>query len=234
MTKEANIKEVLEYLGNRKADFLKLTRLSVDQKSQYLTLLNHLKHVNDNRINFTTVQIGKALEDVVSSILNTSVVFEVFRNIHTSTNEIDQLITLSFEGREFRKHINIQGEHFISECKNYNGSISVTWVGKFYSLVHLSHCRLGVLFSYNGLSGQGWADSVGLTKKIFLSKEALERKIYLIDFKYEDYERIADGASFLELLEAKMLALAVDTDFASVISKHPAEPQLKSLQGKPT
>lgn len=43
---------------------------------------------------------------------------------------------------------------FITECKNHNKKVDVTWVGKFYSLMNLTDNSLGILFSYKGLTGK--------------------------------------------------------------------------------
>ncbi|MEI4801291.1 acetylglutamate semialdehyde dehydrogenase [Bacillus sp. FJAT-51639] len=223
--RELSAKEYfLQCLKDKERVFKEITRLSQAEKETYIGLLENLKKVNKNRKDYSNKEIGKSLEDIVSFILNKSSVFEVKENIHTSSNEVDQLVLLNSTGKEFQRegYLDIRGEHFLSECKNYDGKIGVTWPGKFYSLLSVQSCKLGILFSYKGLTGTGWNDAVGLTKKLFLTRERIEDKIYIIEFNIQDFDDIANGLSFLEILEAKINALKTDTNFSHFITNHPA------------
>ncbi|MDQ0186938.1 acetylglutamate semialdehyde dehydrogenase [Cytobacillus kochii] len=215
----------LQFLQDRKDVFREITRLNKSEKETYLKLLEYLNEVNKNRTMYSNNIKGKALEDIVNFILEKSSVFEIKQNIHTSSNEVDHLVMLNSTGREFQNlgYLDIRGEHFISECKNYSGKVGVTWAGKFYSLVSVLSCRLGILFSYNGFSGRGWNDAVGLTKKLFLTREKIEDRIFIIEFNISDFEEIANGKSFLEILDAKMNGLKTDTNFSHHLKEHPAQ-----------
>lgn len=219
---------ILGAVEDREKAFKELTRLSEEDKKEYSDLLDYLEKVNSKRDNYTNEQKGAALENMVTFLINKTSVFEVAENLHTSTNEIDQLITLSRVGKLFKEWIEIGGEFFLGECKNYDGKVSVTWVGKFYSLLKTtSECSLGVLFSYHGLTGTGWNDATGLTKKLFLAKELAEKRIYIVDVNKTDFELIREGYNLIELLEKKMLALKTDTNIAKLISLHPAQESIK-------
>lgn len=222
---EFNAKEYfLQFLQDKEKVFKEITKFSSSEIKIYQGLLENLKKVNKNRIKYSNEIKGKALEDIVNFILEKSSVFDVKQNIHTSSNEVDHLVMLNSTGREFQQsgYLDIRGEHFISECKNYSDKVSVTWVGKFYSLVSVAGCRLGTLFSYKGLSGRGWNDAVGLTKKLYLTKEKIEDRIFIIEFNIKDFESIATGISFLDILDAKIKALKTDTNFSHYITEHPA------------
>ncbi len=207
---------------NAEEMFREMTRLSEQEREEYSKLLEKLKESRKSRSNN---EKGRALEELVSYLIRKSSVFSIERNIHTSSNEIDQLIVLNSCGSFFHKNgwLNIPGNHFLGECKNYDKKIAATWVGKLYSLAVVTSSRLAILFSYQGLSGKGWNDAVGLTKKIFLCRERIEDRVYLIQFSINDFEEIGKGRSFLELLFAKMTALKTDTNCARFISPHPAE-----------
>ncbi|MFB5249626.1 acetylglutamate semialdehyde dehydrogenase [Bacillus mycoides] len=223
--REINAKEYyLQILQDREKVFKEITRLSTAEKETYSELLSNLKEVNKNRKAYSNQDIGKALEDIVSFILKKSSVFEVKENIHTSSNEVDQLVLLNSTGKAFQNagYLDVRGEYFLSECKNYQGKIGVTWPGKFYSLLSVQACKLGVLFSYNGLTGTGWNAAAGLIKKLFLTKEKLEDRTYIIEFNVNDFNKIADGVSFLEILEAKVKELKTGTNFSHFITDHPA------------
>ncbi|MGE7763828.1 acetylglutamate semialdehyde dehydrogenase [Peribacillus sp. NPDC096540] len=220
----------LQFINEKDKVFKEITRFKQSEKEYYSDLLEHLKDVNKKRTKFSNAEKGKALEDLVSFILEKSSVFEIKENIHTSSNEVDQLVMLNSTGREFQNagYLDIRGEHLLSECKNYGGKVGVTWVGKFYSLVSVLSCRLGILFSYKGLSGSGWNNAVGLTKKLFFTREKIEDRIFIIEFNIDDYEAIANGESFLGILEAKINALKTDTKFSHYLTEHPATKKAKA------
>lgn len=204
--------------------FNTITNMNETDKNIYNKMLLELKEVNFKRKKFSNDQKKKALEDIVSFILETSGVFEVHRDIHTSSNEIDQLVRLNEKGTYFKNkgYIDVKGNYFISECKNYKGSVGVTWIGKLYSLIETQNCNLGILFSYNGISGKRWNAGVGLIKKLFLTKEK-NNKIYIIDFNINDFELLLKNVSFLTLMKKKMEDLETDTNVFKYLKKHPGE-----------
>ncbi|MDQ7094241.1 restriction endonuclease [Desulfosporosinus sp. PR] len=212
---------LIKFLDNKEEFFNEITRLNQEEKERYNLLLDNLILVNNNKKVKQEVK-GKSLEDIVSFLLEKSNVFKVQRNLRTSTNEIDQIIELNFRGKEFKEHIDILGDTFLGECKNYNKKIGVTWVGKFYSLLQPT-CRLGVIFSFYGLSGKGWNASSGLVKKLHISKEDFSHRIYIIDFNILDFRLVAQGKSFINIIQAKISGLRTDTDFLKHISDHPAQ-----------
>lgn len=164
---------------------------------------------------------------MVSFLWEKSGFFEVHENIRNSTNEIDQLVDFNFKGKLFESFLPVNRKNsrfLISECKNYNKTIGVTWVGKLYSLTCTNSSRFGFLFSYHGMAARGgWDSAIGLTKKLFLQKERLDERVSIIDFNIEDFRMIAEGHNFLYLIKSKIDALLLQTSVDSFISKHPAE-----------
>ncbi|GAC40751.1 hypothetical protein [Paenibacillus popilliae] len=215
---------LLEVLKNEEDMFREITRLDGKEKAEYEELLEQLEevHKRENQQHYDTHQKGKALETIVSFLLGKSVIFEIHENIRNSTNEIDQLLCLSYKGKKFKDFLPFSGDLFLSECKNYNKKIDVTWVGKFFSLLTTSHTKIGFLFSYYGLTGKKWNNAVGLTKKLFLLKERLEDRTYIIDLNISDFRLIQQGHSLLELIDSKMKGLKTDTSFEVFLQlKHP-------------
>lgn len=222
-----SVKEYLEiYYQNDEDRFREITRLDHKDMIEYNKLLQELDYIHDQSAknnSATTLSKGKALEKVVTFLIKRSCIFNEVDNIRTSTNEIDQTLELNHIGIKLADFIDLPGDLFLSECKNYNKKVDVTWVGKFYSLLAHNHVRLGLLFSYRGFTGKGWNDAVGLVRKIFLLKERLDRKVYIIDINRTDFELILQGASLIEIIHAKMRSLRLDTDFRSFLkSNHPA------------
>lgn len=169
---------------------------------------------------------GNALEDLVNYLFIISGgIFEVDRNLHTSTNEIDDLITLTPKGKTLlsRNLINNRLDTFLGECKNYNKSVSVTYIGKFCSLLLTNNVKLGILFSYHGISGSGWEFGAGLVKKFYLHKESLSERFCIIDFSIKEFKSILTGRNLLEIIEEQLRSLQFDTNYSQYLSKHPAE-----------
>lgn len=84
---------------------------------------------------------GNKLENLVYFIVDNTPIFEGYKNIRTSTNEVDIIVRLSDIGRMMLSNnlIDLKSNEIIIECKNYDKrKIDVTWVGKFCSL----YCRV--------------------------------------------------------------------------------------------
>ena len=89
----------------------------------------------------STTEKGKLLEDIAQNIFNSFPIFYIFSNIKNSSNEIDLVVNLNEDGKILQSDglIPFKDKFFLVECKNYNNTVSVTWVGKFYSLINSVH-----------------------------------------------------------------------------------------------
>ena len=172
----------------------------------------------------STRQKGKLLEELSSLLFQHSVgnLFDVFKNCRTSTNEIDLLIRWTESARlaGINGAFPCFGESFLCECKNYNGAVSVTYVGKFSSLMSVTHTCFGVMISWDGVTGRSkWNDSLGLIKKIALSENK-----YIVVLDKEDLKKICNKEeSIFSLIYDKYTALKNEIDYSKYIQKHEAE-----------
>ncbi|TQQ85328.1 hypothetical protein EXD82_02745 [Peptacetobacter hominis] len=209
----------------------KICELSNEQISKYKELLEKFKMINNvdfNKSELDNVHIekGKALENLVSYLMKISGdIFYVDRNLRTSTNEIDQIFSLKTKGKILLSYhlINDKLENFLGECKNYNKPVDVTYIGKFCSLLLTNQVKLGILFSYNGVSGENWSNGSGLVKKFYLSKERIEDRYCIINFSIKEFESILNGKNILQIIDEQLKSLQFDTDYTRHLSKHPAE-----------
>ena len=148
---------------------------------------------------------GVALENLASFLLSRLGFYQVLRNKRTSTNEMDVVLVkrlgLSNMGGE------LLPSHMICECKNYGQSVSVTYVGKFYSLLKVSGVKLGLMISDSVISGRSkWNDGCGLCRKI-----ALRDETYIINVSYDDLKLIdTQNISILKLISDKINAIKLD------------------------
>lgn len=223
--------------------FNELTKWNEEDYDKFKELLHILKASRGDapkgNLKFdTTKSKGDALEDVVNFLIRKTFFFTVTENVRTKTNEVDQVIRLSKNGRIAMEYfnitkslLNIEDEIFLGECKNYEASLSVTYIGKFYSLLKQCNCNFGILFTYNGVSGEEskWADGHGLMKVLkLIEKYTANRDFNIIEFKLEDYENILAGESFFDLVEAKKTSLKVAANHELFLKENISE-ELHSL-----
>lgn len=223
MRDDISLRELLE-MSPTQLNYNEICKLDEEQRQQYASLLERFQQANN--CNATTKEKGDALEELVAFLLNASGgIFRVSKNVRTATNEIDEIIELEGIGKVLGalNLIPARLTEFLGECKNYGGTIGVTYVGKFYSLLQTTCMNTGILFSYRGISGNGWADGSGLVRKIYLQREKIDERIAIIDFSYMDFKSILEGHNFLEIVEGKLKALRYDTSIDEFITPHPAE-----------
>lgn len=167
---------------------------------------------------------GKKLEELSTLLFKNSVenLFDVYNNCRTSTNEIDLLIRWTETARMSGMNgaFPCFGESFLCECKNYDGAVSVTYVGKFSSLMTVTNTDFGVMISWDGVTGRSkWNDSLGLIKKI-----ALSEKRYIVVLDKHDLRKIYNKQeSVFSLVYDKYTALKNEIDYSKYIQKHEAE-----------
>lgn len=213
------LKEFANELG-----YEKICGFSESDMQEYERLLKKVRETNSMK-NISTKEKGDALENIASFLVEKTKIFEVINNVRTNTNELDQLIIPNMLGKMLIKAgiINEKTEKIIGECKNYKVRVNVTNVGKFCSLLQTNNIRIGILFSYYGVSGKKWSNASGLIRKFYMSKEKLNERICVIDFNINDFEKISEGETILGILDAKMEALQYDTEYIKFLKPHKAE-----------
>lgn len=223
--------EVLKNV-NTSLSYDMICKVSDEQKAIYHKKLEEFLQYNSMKVSDVGAPSdlnrlkGKSLEALATYLLEISGdLFTVKQNLRTSTNEIDQVFVPTQKAKLLIANgiIDRHYELFLGECKNYNKAVDVTYVGKFCSLLLTNQIKLGIMFSYNGISGTGWSYASGLVRKFYLHKEKEEDRYCIVDFSKDDFVAVDNGSNFLEIVEKKILTLRMDTDYHSFISKHPAE-----------
>lgn len=157
MPDDKEISKALNVLNSisDKLRYEKICEISEAQKNTYKKLLEKFKQLHDisptdNAPKNLHNLKGEALENLVSYLLTISGnIFNVDRNLRTSTNEIDQIVTLTPQGKVLLTYhlIDPKLDTFLGECKNYDKAVSVTYIGKFCSLLLTNNIKIGILFS---------------------------------------------------------------------------------------
>lgn len=182
-----------------------------------------------------TKDIGNQLEDLVKYLFVNLPAFKIASNIRNNSNEIDDIIALDSIGLKLRSDgvLKIKQDYFIAECKNYRKKVDVTWVGKFYSLLHTNGIKMGIIFSNEGFSGQSeWYDAKGLVRKLYLldaHNDNIEDSIYILDFNLKHFGRIANGESLWKIvIEQKEKILFGCKSDIEYIQQHPNQKEVKN------
>ncbi|MBR1886426.1 MAG: restriction endonuclease [Schwartzia sp.] len=170
---------------------------------------------------------GNLLEELTHCLFTDGYgcMFDSHRQCRTSSNEIDILLLWSEQARlnGFACVFPFLGDSILCECKNYQKAVSVTHVGKFYSLMHVSMVNIGIMIAWNGISGRGnWDSAKGLVKKIVLRDNS-----YVIVIDKDDLNEIyLKKTNIFSLLYKKYESLKFETDYSKYIKPHPAEKRL--------
>ncbi len=213
---DLTIAQLVQLLGKRNSSALNLSK---EQQKQFKKLYGEI----DGGC-LSKREKGKKLEEITELLFSSPKgnFFECRRNCRTSSNEIDLLLTWNEAARI--EHINDAfpcfGDTFLCECKNYEEKVSVTYVGKFYSLLSMASVKLGIMIAWEGVSGKGkWDAAQGLIKKI-----ALKDAIFIVVLDKNDLKEIYnESRNIYSLIYDKYNALKNDIDFSGYILKHPAE-----------
>lgn len=230
-------KEYLQAIVQKPLNIFKeLTQWSDEDKIEFKTLLEGLEDKCS-----TTKEKGNKLEDIVEFIISKSYFFEVYRNVETGTNEIDEVIRITDQGRQAinmfkisRDVIGIDNDIILGECKNYKDNLGVTYIGKFYSLMVATDVSFGIIFTKEGLTGkeEEFHDGYGLIKVLrIIEKYRNKREFYILDFTKKDYDKLAEGKSLYDLIKAKKLALQTASTYDSFLKDnvHDNEAQIKDI-----
>lgn len=237
-----NLREYLDQIVQNDLDkFDGFIRWTDDDKREFKVLLENLKKPYDKSIE-TAKSKGDRLEDLVEFIIRKSYFFEIFKNVHTETNEIDEVIVLSNRGKQALKSFNlsrslipVDTDIFLGECKNYISNLGVTYVGKFYSLMMITEIPFGIIFTQKGLTGnsEGYKDAYGLTKVLRIVEKSKNNgeDFYILTFTIEDYEKLLNGQTFFELIEAKKMEMKIASEYNKFIydNRHSAEEEIKEI-----
>lgn len=171
---------------------------------------------------------GKLLEDLSALLLYQGYqdIFECRRNLRTSSNEIDLHLCWTEAARMagIDRAFSFLGESFLCECKNYKKSVDVTYVGKFFSLLHVARCKIGIMIAWNGIAGRSkWSDASGLIRKI-----ALRDNTYIIPIEKNDFKAIYEKKSnIFSIIRDKYIALQNEIDYSVYVQSHELEATFK-------
>lgn len=146
---------------------------------------------------------GNSFERLADYILSCMPGCRTTRRRRTSSTDYD--IVCSMEGFEvdFRSEM---GRYFVCECKDWKKTANFTTMAKFCRVLDSIKARFGILFSKNGISGEG--------KTLHAEREQLkvfqDRGIVIVVVDQNDLIRVSKGYNFISLLREKYETIRLD------------------------
>lgn len=219
MDKRALLKNLIENPEYNEILKEELFSFNDDEKNEIKYLINLVEEDNFNN----PKEKGTTFENIIKKIFKARAVFSKVQNVRTGTNEIDIIISINPVGAllDVSKLLELNGNTFIIEGKNYTNTIGVTWTGKFAHLMQSYNINYGIIFSKKRITGiernkLTWKESAGLCKKLYLKEERLIINITLEDIKIA----LDNNINFLTILENKKKDIKLDTNYFSLIQPH--------------
>lgn len=208
-----------------------------EQKERFAKLKGKIvEAMEDESINAN--EKGEMFEALVRLVFCSTKIFRVCQNKPTTSNEIDFLIQLNWNGRDLRASGIIPKwipDKFLIECKNYKKPVKVDYLGKFYSLMDVSKIRLGLFISNCHISGRdkrNWEDAAAFVNKINLKYSESSEPVLLLDISLDKLALVVnDGYNIIDLImdrEAEIMS-DINSNISENISQHENEEYFKNL-----
>lgn len=101
----------------------------------------------------TTTDRGNRLEHLAAYLFLLVPGWVPFAKVKPSDQSAEHDVVISNLNRISNLSAELFGRHFLAECKNWERSVSVSQVGYFLYRMRLTHCKFGVIFAKNGITG---------------------------------------------------------------------------------
>lgn len=138
----------------------------------------------------------RTFESLVDYLFSSVEGWSLEPNRYVKTGEIDRIVMNDGTGHAFFDWI---GTSFPIEVKNWNKKVSVKEANHFLSKVRRARCKMGVLVSTHGISGDRERNAMRAIKDAFLQDGTL---VVLLDL--HDIVEVAEGRNLLELLRRRL------------------------------
>jgi hypothetical protein len=178
-----------------------ITQVPTSQESRvFVANPRYIMHL----INSLGESAGNGLELLAEYLVSCMPGCRTARRRKTPSTDYDVVCSVEGVDLDFRSEL---GRYFVCECKDWaSKAADFTTMAKFCRVLDSVKSRFGILFSKNGISGEGkhrWADLEQL--KVFQ-----DRGIVIVVIDQKDLEAVADGANFISLLRSKYEAVRLN------------------------
>ncbi|HEX5718333.1 MAG TPA: hypothetical protein VF179_19380 [Thermoanaerobaculia bacterium] len=175
--------------------------LFVIDRAYYGELLSHLKRIPAGA---STRERQVALENLVSYLFSCVSIFDVYHDVRSRFNQIDQIIRV--HGLLPGALSEVAGTAFIVECKNTAQSVGVRVIDNLNDLLATHGCRLGILATRTDLAGEAGVLKDAQGKRIW---HFARNRNAILALTLADLESIAkeEGCTLLKVLDEKYVKL---------------------------
>lgn len=158
---------------------------------------------------------GKLFERIATELLKSIKCFEAYTNVHTSTNEIDILVTLG-NSANWISTLRHWGTHFVCECKFHDKHISTNWVGKLNTVLTTHGAHVGILISKKGIAPIGRGTQIRHQLQLLAVAPPPH---FIIPLDFADLRRCAAGENLLSLLSKRFVEVRTGAvNFAALMA----------------
>lgn len=156
---------------------------------------------------------GKNLEELADYLVSCMPGCRTARRQRSSSTEYDLVCSMDGLELDFRSEF---GRYFVCECKDRAKAADFTTMAKFCRVLDSVKARFGILFSSQGITGEGERSYAELEQlKVFQ-----DRGIVIVVVDRKDLERLAKGANFISILRSKYERVRLN--LAPVVGARPA------------
>jgi hypothetical protein len=139
---------------------------------------------------------GKELEALAEYVLTCMPGCRTMRRRRSDSTDYDLICSVEGLELDFRSEL---GRYFVCECKDWSVPADFTAMAKFCRILDSVKSRFGILFSRQGISGEGKRRHAALEQlKVFQ-----DRGIVIVVVDHEDLEQLVRGTNFISLLRTK-------------------------------
>ncbi len=147
---------------------------------------------------------GKALERLAQYLVGSMPGCRAYLRGRTFSTDHDVVASVEGPIADFRSEL---GRYFVCECKDRKEKkASFSDVAKFCRVLDSVKAKFGIIFSPNGLSGEGEAENADRE----VLKIYQDRGMVIVVVNREDLQRVAEGANFISMLREKYEVVRLD------------------------
>ncbi|MGE3822543.1 MAG: hypothetical protein AB7I30_24265, partial [Isosphaeraceae bacterium] len=147
---------------------------------------------------------GKALELLAQYLVGAMPGCRAYRRIRSFSSDYDVVASVEGPIVDFRSEL---GRYFVCECKDRKeNKATFADVAKFCRVLDSVKAKFGVIFSPNGLTGEGKTENADRE----VLKVYQDRGIVIVVVNRDDLQRVTEGANFISLLREKYEVVRLD------------------------
>jgi hypothetical protein len=140
----------------------------------------------------SAIEKGYAFEDVATYLFLLVPGWMVTRNARDREQTYESDLVISNVRLESNLYSDILGRHFLVECKNRNSRISVDQVGYFLHRMSLTHCKFGVIFAKESVTGKTEQGKETAARSL-IRRTYHENNALCVVLAREHLDKLADG-----------------------------------------